>query len=235
MPRSRPIPVTGAARFLARPTGAHMRYRLMESPAQTVTISPPNLQTASFHIVGTAPYMQARFSEKALQAMRSKQAAGNTAKKGAKRAARDFDADYAAAMHRSTDGWIGLPAPAFRNACIDACRMAGFQMTRAKMSIFAGADGLDAVDATPLIRLIAKEPERSEMAVRNATGVVDIRVRPLWREWAADLRLTFDADQFTITDVSNLLARAGLQVGIGEGRPFSKNSAGLGFGTFEVK
>src|SRR5574342_404465 len=111
----------------------------MESKTQTVTISPPNLETAVFQVIGTAPYMQARFSQKAIDAMRSKQAAGSTAKKGTKRAARDFDADFAAAMHRSTDGWIGIPASAFRNACIDACRMAGSQMTRAKMSIFAGA------------------------------------------------------------------------------------------------
>lgn len=207
----------------------------VDSELTTITISPPNLRSATFQIVGTAPYMQARFSEKAMQTMRAKQTAGSTAKKGTKREARDFDADFDGAQHRSTDGWVGIPASAFRNACIDACRMAGFQMTRAKMSIFALADGLDVIDATPLIRLDAKAPERSEMAVRNATGVVDIRVRPVWREWGATVRLNFDADQFTIEDVSNLLARAGIQVGIGEGRPFSKSSAGLGFGTFRIE
>jgi len=31
-----------------------------------------------------------------------------------------------------------------------------------------------------------------------------------------------------------LLARVGMQVGIGEGRPDSKNSAGMGWGLFEV-
>jgi hypothetical protein len=33
----------------------------------------------------------------------------------------------------------------------------------------------------------------------------------------------------------NLFLRAGLQVGIGEGRPNSPNSFGLGWGRFEVK
>lgn len=202
---------------------------------QQITITPPNLQTLGLRIVGVAPYMQAKFSEKTRQAMMAKQAAGSVAKKGTKRDARDFNADFQAAQHRASDGWAGIPAAALRNACIDACRMVGFQMTRAKMSVFVEPDGFDVADGTPLVRLDAGEPERSDMATRNATGVVDIRVRPMWREWAANVRLTFDADQFTAEDVTNLLARAGLQVGIGEGRPFSKSSAGLGFGLFRVE
>lgn len=203
--------------------------------AASLTISAPNLQTLELRIVGEGPYMQAKFAEKAKQAMMAKQAAGSVAKKGAKRDPRDFEADFRAAQHRATEGWAGIPAAALRNACIDACRMVGFQMTRAKMSVFIQPDGFDATDGTPLVRLIADEPEQTEMATRNATGVVDIRVRPMWREWGALVRVTFDADQFTATDVTNLLARAGLQVGIGEGRPFSKSSAGLGFGLFRVE
>jgi hypothetical protein len=52
--------------------------------------------------------------------------------------------------------------------------------------------------------------------------------------WSATLRVKFDADQFTVTDVVNLLSRAGGQVGIGEGRPDSKESAGMGWGTFRI-
>lgn len=205
------------------------------TPAVRVMVSPPNFQTAALRITGTSPYMQAKFSEKTKQAMAAKMAAGSTGKKGVARSARDFDADFLAAQHRSVEGWVGIPAAALRNACIDACRMVGFQMTRAKMSIFVEADGFDAGDGTPLVRLDAAEPERSEMMTRNATGVVDIRVRPMWRTWGADIRVTFDADQFTAGDMVNLLARAGIQVGIGEGRPFSKSSAGLGFGLFRVE
>ena len=38
----------------------------------------------------------------------------------------------------------------------------------------------------------------------------------------------------THADVVNLIARVGIQVGIGEGRPDSKMSAGLGYGLFEL-
>jgi hypothetical protein len=199
-----------------------------------ITISPPAFRTLTLTLKGVAPYMQARFSEKALQKMRDKMEQGQNAKKGQAREARDFDADFRGAMHLAEEGWHGIPASAFRNAAIDACRMVGYQMTRARMSIFILADGLDKIDGTPLVRLLGPEPEKTEMAVRNATGVVDIRVRPMWREWGVKLRVQFDSDQFNASDVVNLLARAGLQVGVGEGRPFSKSSNGLGMGLFEV-
>lgn len=209
----------------------------MSTKQQTtaVAIKPANIQHAVFAIEGTAPYVQARFSAKAMQAMKAKMEAGQTAKGKKQRDARDFDEDFRQAMHVSTEGWIGIPAAALRNACIDVCRMVGFKMTHAKMSIFVEADGLDSVDGTPLVRLIADAPEKTELAVRNQTGVVDIRVRPMWREWSAIVRVRFDGDQFTASDVANLLARAGMQVGIGEGRPFSKESNGLGFGLFELR
>jgi len=50
------------------------------------------------------------------------------------------------------------------------------------LTLAAGEDdGFDKIDGVPLIRLQGK-PERTDMAVRNATGVADIRVRPMWRE-----------------------------------------------------
>lgn len=201
---------------------------------ETITIAPPRFAVLAFRLRGTAPYMQLKFSQKALGAMRATQAAGSTAKKGKAREARDFDADFIQAQHISEEGWNGQPAAAYRNALIDACRMAGYAMTRAKMSAFVLADGLDRDDGTPLIRIIGDPPEKTELAVRNATGVADIRVRPQWRQWEVVLRVRYDQDQFTAQDVANLVARAGIQVGIGEGRPFSKNSPGMGLGTFEI-
>lgn len=206
-----------------------------KATTEIITVKPLNLQRLHLLIDGVAPYVQARFSEKARLQMRTKQMAGNTAKKGTAKEARDFDRDFEQAQHRSTDGWAGIPASAIRNACIDACRVAGFQMTRAKMSVFVEADGFDSIDGTPLIRLDAGEPEKVEHAVRNQTGVADLRVRPMWRKWGATVRLAFDGDQFTAADVVNLLVRAGLQVGIGEGRPFSKSSNGMGWGLFSVR
>lgn len=202
--------------------------------AEAITISPPNFQRIKLTLEGTAPLLQAKFSAKSKQAMMDKMSAGSTAKKGKKREARDFDDDFKQAQHISEDGWNGVPASAIRNACIDVCRMVGFHMTHARMSVFVEADGIDRDEGHPLVKLDAGPPEKTEMATRNATGVADIRVRPMWRKWRLPVVIRFDADQFTTSDIVNLVARAGEQVGIGEGRPFSKKSNGLGFGTFQI-
>ena len=206
----------------------------MATVQTAVQIKPANIQQAVFKIKGTAPYVQARFSAKAMQAMKEKMLAGSTAKGKKVREARNFDDDFEQAKHVSEQGWVGIPASSFRQAIISACRLVGFRMTLAKLSVFVSADGFDRVDGIPLIKLQAPEPERTEMAVRNATGVADIRVRPMWREWAADVKVSYDADQFTLQDVTNLMQRVGMQVGIGEGRPDSRDSAGLGWGTFTL-
>lgn len=200
---------------------------------ELVTIRPANIQEVSFKIRGTAPLVQARFSEKAKQAMMLKMEAGSTANKSRAKPPRDFEEDMKAAMHISEEGWQGIPAGAFRNAMISACRLVGFKMTLAKLSVFVVADGLDRVDGIPLIRFEGT-PERHEMAARVGIDGTDIRIRPMWRQWTSVVNVRFDADQFTMTDIANLMQRVGMQVGIGEGRPDSRSSAGLGWGTFET-
>jgi len=201
---------------------------------ERVVIPAPRFEHLVLRLRGTAPLLQERFSEKARTAMRGKQEAGSTARSKRVREARDFGADFRAATHRLGDGRAGVSAAAFRNACITACSVVGFHMTKAKMSVFVEADGLDAEDGTPLVALEADEPEMSVMPTRNATGVADLRARPLWRSWAVTLRLLYDADQFTRADVVNLVNRAGMQVGVGAGRPYSKASNGMGYGTFAI-
>jgi hypothetical protein len=136
-------------------------------------------------------------------------------------------------MYLAKDGTHGIPAPAFRNAIISACRLVGFKMTMAKMSVFVVADMLDAESGTPLVR-IEGSPEKYVSAVRNFTGVMDLRSRAMWRDWSCTLRVQYDADQFSIQDVTNLLRRVGTQVGIGEGRNDSRASCGMGYGCFTV-
>jgi hypothetical protein len=200
-----------------------------------VTITAPKLETASFKIVGISPLVINRFSAREIAAIKAKQEAGPTAKKGAKREAKNFQDCFEQARHKSAEGWDGIHAAAFRNAMISACRLAGFQMTRAKLSVFVVADGHDAEDGMPLVKITKGKPHYVEHVVRNETGVVDLRARPMWDPgWEAVVTVRWDADQFTAADVANLLHRAGMQCGVGEGRPDSKNSAGMGWGLFEL-
>lgn len=214
--------------------GTHERKAQMGITDEAVTVKPPNMKTAEFRIVGTAPYVQCRFSQKAIEQIRATQAAGGTAKSKKTREPKDFDGMYEQAKHLMEDGRCGIPAGAFRQAMISACRLIGFKMTLAKLAVFVEADGFDKVDGTPLIAIDGK-PEKHEMMGRNDNGSVDLRVRAMFRKWGAKVRITFDADTFTLPDISNLLSRVGMQVGIGEGRPDSRNSAGLGWGLFKIE
>lgn len=199
-----------------------------------VNISAPKMKVLPIRIRGSAPYVSNNFSGEAKTQMEIAQSAGSTQKKGRKREPKDFEAGYRGSLHQAAAGWYGIPAPAFRNAMIDACRMVGFKMTHAKMSVFVREDGFD-TDGQPLVRITAGEPRKVTHYVRNATGVADIRARGMFDAgWEATVRIRYDSDQFTEQDVVNLMLRVGIQVGVGAGRPFSKESAGQGWGTFEL-
>jgi hypothetical protein len=172
-----------------------------------------------------------RFSKKA--ELMAKMAEGKSAGSKKVRDARDYDREAEEARYRSAENWEGMNAAAFRAAMISACRLVGFKMTLAKLSTFIEADGYDKNDGVPLVRIYG-ESQVYTAHTRNATGVVDVRSRPMYRNWAARLRVRYDMDQFKMADVLNLVSRCGMQVGIGAGRPDSKASAGCGFGLFNV-
>lgn len=202
--------------------------------ARSITISPPKFEVATVTIRGTTPLVIHRFSQKVQDTIRQTQEAGSVAKKGKKRDPRDFQENYENAKYISKEGWLGIPTSAFRNALISACRTVGFKMTIAKMSVFCVADGF-CEDGTGLVRITKGEPHCDIRPGRNANGGIDLRARPMWPEgWEAVPTFRWDADQFTASDLVNLLSRAGMQVGLCEGRPDSKMSAGCGWGEFEV-
>lgn len=200
---------------------------------QQIVIPPPDLQTVAFALTGTAPYVQLRFSQKLIDGFKEKFESEQTSSKKKTRSKRDYQADFLGAQHVSDDGWVGVPAGAFRAAMISACRLVDFKMTLAKLSVFVHADGYDKVDGTPLVKIDGK-PELLNMIVRNANGQPDLRTRAMWKKWSIKLRVQFDRKQFSATDIANLVMRVGMQVGIGEGRPDSKSSAGMGWGTFRI-
>lgn len=198
---------------------------------ENCVISPPKFGTTDFYIEGIAPLVVERFSKKA--ELMAKMAEGKSSGSKKVRDARDYEKEAEDARYRSAEGWEGMNAAAFRAAMISACRLVGFKMTLAKLSTFVEADGFDLNDGVPLVRIYG-ESHTYTAHTRNATGVVDVRSRPMYRNWAARLRVRYDTDQFKMADVLNLVMRCGLQVGIGAGRPDSKASAGCGFGLFKV-
>lgn len=166
--------------------------------------------------------------------MAQKMEAGSVASNKKKRDPKDPVDTFNEARYISADGWDGFQASSIRNGMISVCRLVLFKMTLAKLSIFVEADGVDAKEPQiPLIRIYGKAVMQSDMA-RVETGQPYVTVRPAYNPWSAKVNIRWDEDQFTLADVSSLLSRVGLQCGIGEGRPDSKNSAGMGWGLFAV-
>jgi hypothetical protein len=202
---------------------------------QSVSIKAPNFGNAVFEIVGTAPLVIHRFSAKVKGQMKEKMETGKAASSKKNREAKNTDDTFFESRYISKDGWDGFHAGAIRNAMISACRLVGFKMTLAKMSIFVESDGRDKEEPQiPLVRIYGKAVKQEDMA-RVETGQPYVTVRAAYHDWSAKVKIRWDADQFTLGDVTNLLSRVGVQVGLCEGRPDSKNSCGMGWGTFEIK
>ncbi len=202
-----------------------------ETVESNVVITPPNFGVLEVLVKGTAPLVIERFSKKA--EIMEKMQQGAQAKSKKVRNARDYEKEAEESKYKHQDGWEGFNAASIRAGMISACRLVGFKMTLAKLSVFVEADGFDYVDGLPIVRIYGNSTVFTAHT-RNATGVVDVRSRPQYRDWASKIRIKFDQTQFSASDVINLISRVGLQVGIGAGRPDSKSSGGCGWGTFEV-
>ena len=167
--------------------------------------------------------------------MKLKMETGKAASSKKNREAKNTDDTYQESRYISTEGWDGFHAGGVRRALISACRLVGFKMTLAKLSVFVVPDGWDEQEPQiPLIRIYGNPVKQEDMA-RVETGQPYVTVRAAYHNWSSKVKIRFDADQFTIDDVYNLLYRVGIQVGIGEGRPDSKKSTGMGWGLFDVK
>lgn len=209
----------------------------INSPSQnrTIVIPPPNFQFAEFRIKGTAPLVIHRFSAKTKNEMKTKMEAGKSSGSKKNREPKNSDTTYNEARYIAKEGWDGFNAGAIRAAMISACRLVNFKMTLAKLSIFVMEDGWDATEPQiPLIRIYG-DPRKQEDMARVETGQPYVTIRAAYMPWSAKVNIRWDADQFTIADVSNLLSRVGLQVGLCEGRPDSKNSVGMGWGLFKLE
>lgn len=199
-----------------------------------VEVKAPNFKKAVFKIEGIAPLVVHRFSEKLKEQMKQKMETGKAAQTGKDRSPKKVEDIFEEARYRSKEGWDGFKASAIRNSMIAACRLINYPMTLAKMSVVCIEDGWDRVEPqVPLVRIYGKAEMQQDWA-RTSTGEPYLCIRPAFYKWHANVQLRWDADQFTLEGITSLLTRAGLQVGICEGRLFSPKSAGMGWGLFEI-
>mgnify|MGYP003144557230 CR=1 FL=1 len=179
-------------------------------------------ETIKVPIVGTAPLIVHRFSEKAKQMMLDNM----TGKKSPKKS-KDPKAEYEAAAYRFEDGRYGFPAIAFKLATVSAARFYprnSVTMTALKQFLFVHGEIGDQGDM--LVPILGDGPRMRESVVRVARGGADLRYRPEFVNWSVELIVTYVSSALTRGSILSLIDAAGMGVGIGEWRPEKRGMNG---------
>lgn len=204
--------------------------------SKTGIMTIPGIKIDSFRtlLIGTAPLVCHKFSEKARNMMKSKQMG---IAQGA-REAKNPEEVFHGARYRLFDGTDGIPAGGLK-----ACFVAGARgevtttMTAGKGAISVKPD--DPVEN--LIRILTSDPSEGyveptmrEDICRNATGVADIRFRPMYWPWALFVDVETIPSLISTNQALQMIAHAGRAEGLCEWRPGSpKSKSGL-WGTFRL-
>lgn len=194
-------------------------------PDAQIAISRIGTQTLRVPLLGTAPLIVHKFSEKSKLQMLDAMQGRKTPKQP-----KNPEGEYEAAFYRHDDDGYGLPVIAFKAASVSACRLFGkaMPMTQARQFIFMDAE-FSKRDGQKLARIVGT-PHMREDVVRVGNGGADLRYRPEFTEWQTTIEVTYVTSMLTKDSVISLIDAGGLGVGVGEWRP-EKNGD---FGTYGI-
>ena len=187
-----------------------------------IVINPPNFQQVKLKVTGLTPLIQNKMKETIIQQMEDVRA--GKAKKST-RTSEDPKKEYIKSAYKQDDGSFGFPASAFKQCAVRAGKGLGLAMTDTRTLFFVLPNAPDG----ECVSIKSNKPILRKDPVNVKTGK-DLRFRPEFRNWKAELLVKFDADRITIEQIANLLNHGGQTVGVGEWRP-EKNGT---FGTFQV-
>ena len=199
---------------------------------QVVSLRPIEVRSFKVRLRGTTPLVQHRFSDKARESIKGKQAG-----KAKEKTTRDPDAEYRSACYMfpnsppigSKGAHHGVPACTIKRSMVAACRFIdGMPMTRAKGCFFIRQE------EAGLVTLHFDSVSMREDAVRlgGPGAPLDLRYRPQFDGWYIDIQIEYLEGVTSPDMLCNLLARAGFSSGLGEMRP---SQSGDDFGRFVVE
>jgi hypothetical protein len=195
-----------------------------------IVIPKPRRLEAHIDIVGITPLVTHAWDAKAREMILAKQMG-----KVVKQEFKDPEACYEASMYRGPRGEHGVPAGAFKDAMVQACRFVpDLTMTFAKQLFFVRFNFIS-TEGMRCVLIDGKPHMREDMVRINNGRTADVRFRAEYTEWAARLRISFDADILSLEHLMNLCARAGMNVGVCEMRPSSPESNTGDLGLWQVQ
>ena len=205
---------------------------------QVIEIRPIELETVSLKIVGDTPLIMHAWSEKAKREMLEKQMkVTKTKAKDAKNPVEDFirsmywlspmpeEMTMEAFEEAIANGArFGFPITAFKQAAISAAYRMGW--AKDKMSM-RGAFFIDG-DENQMLEIKSDAPIMREDMVKVGMGTADIRYRGEFRNWSAEINISFNENgQYSLEQIINIINAGGYVCGVGEWRPERDGQNGM--------
>lgn len=205
---------------------------------ELIEIRPIEIQKTTIRVVGDTPLIMHAWSEKAKREMLDKQMKKT---KAAAREAKNPVEDFIRSMYwltpmptdMSEDGFeraiangarFGFPVTAFKQASISAAYRMGW--AKDKMSL-RGAFFIDS-DENQMIEIHSDTPILREDMCKVGMGVADIRFRGEFRNWYADMTISYNKNgQHTLEQIINIINAGGYVCGVGEWRPERDGQFGM--------
>lgn len=205
---------------------------------EVIEIRPIEIKKVTIRIVGDTPLIMHAWSEKAKRMMLEAQMG---VAKGKKKEAKNPVDDFIRSMYWLTqmpeDGTMGsfeeavangarfgFPVTAFKQAAISAAYRMGW--AKDKMSM-RGAFFIDS-DENGMIEIHSDTPEMREDMVKVGMGTADIRYRGEFKNWYADLTISYNANgQYSLENIVNIINAGGYVCGVGEWRPERDGQNGM--------
>ena len=209
-----------------------------KAATEVIEIRPIEIKKVTIRIVGDTPLIMHAWSEKAKRMMLEAQMG---IAKGKKKEAKNPVDDFIRSMYWLTpmpeDGTMesfeeaiangarfGFPVTAFKQAAISAAYRMGW--AKDKMSM-RGAFFIDS-DENGMIEIHSDTPEMREDMVKVGMGTADIRYRGEFKNWYADLTISYNANgQYSLENIVNIINAGGSVCGVGEWRPERDGQNGM--------
>lgn len=205
--------------------------------AEVISIRPIEVKETTIRIVGDSPLIMHAWSEKAKRMMLDVQ---RGKAKGKKKPVKNPVDDFIQAAYWLT-GKPEYPDDASEEECQEAFEQAiangatfGFPVTAIKQAAQAAAYRLGWVknqmglrgaffiksDANGMVQIHSDPPEMREDMVKVGMGTADIRYRPQFNHWYADLTISYNAaGEYDLDAIINAINAGGYVCGLGEWRP----------------
>ena len=212
---------------------------------EIIEIRPIEIEKVKMTIVGDSPLIEHAWSVKAkremLEAQQGKKAGK---KKEPKNPAYDFveslywlsgKPEVTNAMPESeieeqfckaveNGATFGFPVTAIKQAAISAAYRMGWSKDKVSLR---GAFFIDS-DENGMVEIQGSVPEIREDMVRVGMGTADIRYRGEFKEWFAEITVSYNKNgQYSLENIVNMINAGGYICGIGEWRPEKDGQNGM--------